>query len=671
MDIIFFVYGLAFLVMGLVIVILRDNESHLELSGILWLLAAFGFSHGLLEWSYLWSVVRGDHAVLAAAQPAFLLISYLFLFEFGRRLMLIALPDAPRANTVRRLLGVWVYAPLLGVIIGCMAFSAQPALAVTIGARYLAGFSGSLLASAGLFLYWRNRLASTTLNVRVVRIGNQLGAITFIAYAILGGLIVPRADWFPASTINQESFFDVFHVPVQLPRAACALLVAISVGAMLRVFQLEKLQRLQASEARLNLATTAGNIGIWDWDVARNELLWDDSMYQLYGIHRQDFSNAYAAWSAALHPDDRQHAEGEIHAALLGERDFSAEFRIVRPDGGIRHIRAAASTFRDPQGNPLRMIGTNIDITELKQAEEGLLLLNETLEQQVNEQTQQNIDKERLLVEQSRNAAMGEMIRNIAHQWRQPLNAVALSVQNIREDFRAGRLTSEELERDVDSAMRCVTSMSRTIDDFRNFFRTDKARIPFNLHRAIEEALHILGATLKNNDIEVTLSGDKELQAFGYPNEFSQVILNLLANAADALVENNVPRRKIEIELGTTDHAARVVIRDNGGGIPAETTGKIFEPYFTTKINGTGIGLYMSRIIIDKHMGGSLTCRNTAEGAEFSASIPQRASDVTEQAALPPHGADSRSRGRLTPASDTRPAPFTRRRADRQLRADG
>jgi signal transduction histidine kinase len=240
----------------------------------------------------------------------------------------------------------------------------------------------------------------------------------------------------------------------------------------------------------------------------------------------------------------------------------------------------------------------------------------------VEEQTQQNVEKERLLIQQSRSAAMGEMISNIAHQWRQPLSTLGLIVQNILLDYRENQLIQEELEKYVDTALQCVTLMSETIDDFRNFFLPDKAKVFFNLKQAIDESLRLLEATLKNNNIKVLLDGDAGMHTFGHANEFSQVILNLLANAKDALMINKVPHGRIEIELRSADNIGIVMIRDNAGGIPEETLEKIFDPYFTTKIGGTGIGLYMSKTIIEKHMGGSIVCRNTPDGAEFTVSIP-------------------------------------------------
>jgi PAS domain S-box-containing protein len=134
----------------------------------------------------------------------------------------------------------------------------------------------------------------------------------------------------------------------------------------------EQTSELSRMSERLFLATKAARIGVWDWDIPINELVWDDSMYRLYGLQKGEFGGAYDAWARTIHPEDRAHTEAEIQAALRGEREYEPEFRIVRPDGSIRYIKADSQTFRDADGKPLRMVGTNIDITERKQAEEAL-----------------------------------------------------------------------------------------------------------------------------------------------------------------------------------------------------------------------------------------------------------------------------------------------------------
>lgn len=273
------------------------------------------------------------------------------------------------------------------------------------------------------------------------------------------------------------------------------------------------------------------------------------------------------------------------------------------------------------------------DITEqkmmqnmLREAYQELQTINASLEQRVREQTAENLEKERMLILQSRSAAMGEMISNIAHQWRQPLSTLGLVVQNIHYDFRNNELDRDALEKYVETAQQCVKRMSQTIDDFRNFFRPEKEKTWFNLSHAVGESLKLLDASLQNSNIQISLSGDRQLQVYGHVNEFSQVILNVLANAKDALMSSRSLHRRIEIELNCTGDLAQVVIRDNAGGIPDHTLAKIFDPYFTTKACGTGIGLYMSKTIIEKHMGGRIFCRNSEDGAEFTIGLPLQAS---------------------------------------------
>ncbi len=259
MDVVYLVYGLAFLLMGVVIVVRYDHRSHLQLSRILWMLAAFGFVHGFLEWTDLWREVRGDVPWLAATRPFLLLLSYLFLFEFGRNLVLASLAPSPWQARVRWLLGPWLYFPmLLGVALGA-GLSVAPLLGMTIWSRYLGGFPASLLTGIGFYLYCRHVLLETmpAAEQRSIRLASNVAAGAFILHAVLGGIVVPRADWFPPSLINQQTFLELFHVPVQLLRAACAVLVALAVMGLLKIFQLESLQRLQDALASAEQASRA------------------------------------------------------------------------------------------------------------------------------------------------------------------------------------------------------------------------------------------------------------------------------------------------------------------------------------------------------------------------------------------------------------------------------
>ncbi|MFA7241198.1 MAG: PAS domain S-box protein [Sulfuricellaceae bacterium] len=274
------------------------------------------------------------------------------------------------------------------------------------------------------------------------------------------------------------------------------------------------------------------------------------------------------------------------------------------------------------EGKPLLQAVVR-DITERKRTEAALLALNETLERRVKEETAQNMAQERLLIQQSRHAAMGEMIGNIAHQWRQPLNTLGLIIQNIAYDYQEGILDQDALIEYKNTAFDTVQKMSRTIDDFRNFFRPNHKEETFSLLLPIHEALNLIDAGLKNNTIAVIVDCAENLTAFGSPNEFSQVMLNLLANAKDALVEKNAPVKIITVSVHEEENLVVVSVRDNGCGIPDENMDKIFDPYFTSKESGTGIGLYMTRVIIEQHMHGKITCHNTADGAEFLLYLPR------------------------------------------------
>ena len=246
--------------------------------------------------------------------------------------------------------------------------------------------------------------------------------------------------------------------------------------------------------------------------------------------------------------------------------------------------------------------------------------INETLEKRVFEETSKQKEQEQLLIQQTRLAAMGEMIGNIAHQWRQPLNALGLVFQNLKFSYEIGELNDEVLNRTVDKAEMLTKNMSKTIDDFRNFFRPNKAKEYFDINKSVLDAISLVESTFVHHNIKLEKDFKEEkIDVFGFPNEFSQVILNIISNAKDALIGNKIENPMIKIETKVEDDYAYISIKDNALGIKDEIIHKIFEPYFTTKdeVQGTGIGLYMSKIIIEKNMNGKIYLENTHEGANF------------------------------------------------------
>lgn len=230
----------------------------------------------------------------------------------------------------------------------------------------------------------------------------------------------------------------------------------------------------------------------------------------------------------------------------------------------------------------------------------------------------------RLLEQQSKLAAMGEMISAIAHQWRQPLNALSLVLQNIDFSYKLGELDNDLMDKSMSKANLLTSTMSKTIDDFRNFFRLDKEKKEFSLDKSILKAISLIDATLSNNEIKLEFSLSENISVYGYENEFSQVILNLINNSKDALLERKIKEAHIKIYTKKEENEVLIFVQDNGGGISKQIIDKIFDPYFTTKEEGkgTGIGLYMSKVIIEENMNGSLTTQDIKDGIIFIIAIP-------------------------------------------------
>jgi len=240
--------------------------------------------------------------------------------------------------------------------------------------------------------------------------------------------------------------------------------------------------------------------------------------------------------------------------------------------------------------------------------------LNENLELKVELEVSKNREKDKTLIQQGRFAALGEMIGNIAHQWRQPLSAISSTVSSMQLQIELDLASKKDIDKSYSSIMKYVEFLNQTIEDFRSFFRKDKEVIKFNILEVLTNSLSITSAVYKDNEIFVELEiKEKELITKGFPNELAQVFLNILNNSKDILKEKRLKKRQVYIKAYTSKSTNIIELYDSAGGLPAKVKDKIFDPYFTTKhkSQGTGIGLYMSKDIIEKHMKGSLTAYNS------------------------------------------------------------
>jgi signal transduction histidine kinase len=253
--------------------------------------------------------------------------------------------------------------------------------------------------------------------------------------------------------------------------------------------------------------------------------------------------------------------------------------------------------------------------------------LNANLHNRVDMEMDKNRDKEKQMIHQSRLAQMGEMISMIAHQWRQPLAAISATASALQLKIARKRYDEEIFLNSVKQINEYSQHLSSTIDDFRNFFSANKEKSLFKLKDCVEGSLSIIGSSLSNKNIQVTTEVIYDEEIFSYPNEIRQVILNILKNAEDILMEKKIENPKIHIKINHLGPMQILEIGDNAGGIPAEIKDKIFDPYFTTKEkrDGTGLGLYMSKTIIEDHCGGKISVYNSAQGAVFEISFRKKA----------------------------------------------
>lgn len=310
--------------------------------------------------------------------------------------------------------------------------------------------------------------------------------------------------------------------------------------------------------------------------------------------------------------------------------------------GELLYLEVYKAPFYDKDGNIIGTVGAGRDITKLKkiqldledslkildQQREQLTSFNAILEKRVSEEVEKQQNQERLMIHQSRQAAMGEMLESIAHQWRQPLNIIGLATANLETQFSVGAIDAKEFHEKMGIIALNIKYMSDTIDDFRKFLNPQREMDTFLAEKSIDEVLTILNAQFQSNKITNTLEINCQPRFYGVENEFKQVMFILLNNSVDAIktqiAEKGAEYGTINVSLSCKDNKGIIEVSDNGGGINANIIDAIFNPYVTTKSDsyGTGIGLYIAKNIIETRMKGSLGVKNLVSGACFTITLP-------------------------------------------------
>jgi two-component system, NtrC family, C4-dicarboxylate transport sensor histidine kinase DctB len=256
---------------------------------------------------------------------------------------------------------------------------------------------------------------------------------------------------------------------------------------------------------------------------------------------------------------------------------------------------------------------------QVQNREDELKALNDNLFMKVQCGIQEAKQKDKKILEQAKLARIGSMISMIAHQWRQPLSQLSGILMELETATRFKKVDENHIYSAIEKSDKMIEFMSNTIDDFRNFYKPDKIKEEFLVSVACSKAINIIDATLKNFGIELNVDVKNDKKVYGYPTEFAQVILNLLSNAKDVLVEKEIKNPRIDISIDSKGVLSTITIKDNAGGIHEKNQELIFDPYYSTKDSskGTGLGLYISKLIIERNMGGDLSVYNDDEGAVF------------------------------------------------------
>ncbi|MTI48266.1 MAG: PAS domain S-box protein [Firmicutes bacterium] len=252
--------------------------------------------------------------------------------------------------------------------------------------------------------------------------------------------------------------------------------------------------------------------------------------------------------------------------------------------------------------------------------------INLELEKMFKKELDENKKKEALIIYQARLAAMGEMIANIAHQWRQPLNSLGLVLSNLEDAYRFNELTQEYLSNSIRKSKRLINKMSSTIDDFRSFLNPNQQKEDFIIYESINMVLELVEENLKFNNIKVKFNHIDMVKGYGLENQYSQAVFNIINNSIDALKNKSIKDKKIIISIYEKKDMVIADFEDNGGGIDKEVSKKVFDLYFTTKekSGGTGLGLYMTKVIIENNMDGEISWSNTDKGLLMKIAIPKR-----------------------------------------------
>ena len=378
-------------------------------------------------------------------------------------------------------------------------------------------------------------------------------------------------------------------------------------------------RRLRDSERHFQILMENVSDVIWEADLDWNYLYMSPSIEKLRGytveeVMREPMVERYtpASLEKVLAIRDR------LVASNGREVPDPYEIEVRHKDGRMVWVEVSISPIYDAQGRVRAIGAVSRDIARRKQAEEALSRLNAELEQRIAKEIETSRAKDLQLQQQERLAQMGEMIGIIAHQWRQPLNALGIVMADLEDAHAHGECDDAYFHGAMARVHAINRRLSNTIDEFRGFYRKQDRRAMFDLVVATRECVKLVEPMLEHAHIDVHFHGAPSVAILGRAGDFSQVMLGLVGNARDAIAAAGRTHGRIEFTVADGPDDAVVIVADNGAGIPADVLPHIFEPYFTTKPEGSGIGLFMSKMIVEKSLGGTISVTSEAGWTRFA-----------------------------------------------------
>ncbi|CAK0739159.1 putative Histidine kinase [Gammaproteobacteria bacterium] len=626
MDVVFFFYGLAFFSLGFMIIIrIHHHVRFEELTSFLWWLAGFGFVHGGLEWMDLWRVVHGDSPGLAWVRPWVLSCSFLFLLEFGRRMVSACVVE------ISILRAQVLYPTLIIALLVDVFLSEQSVPSLDIAARNLLGFPSAILSACGLVLYYQRKIKPTIATIDpqspeqvddyswYLKQASYLSAFGFLAYGLFGGLVVPRASGFPANWLNYDTFLAVVGLPVQLVRAGCAIIITLAMGGLLRIFHIEMISRLsqsqwlvenhakrleelvaerttalEASREYSRVLLNSNAVGIYGTDLDGNITFVNPAACEMLGYPAEQLLGRHS--HETLHhsypkgtcypvkdcPILKTLTQGDI---IHNDREF-----FWRASGEGMPITYASHPIRC-EGRIVGSVVSFFDITAQIEAEQAL--------------------EEALLEAQRLARIKSDFLTSMSHEIRTPMNTIIALTEAMVRDPLVSSVTTGHAPMILAATKTLLGIISNILDVAKlESGQFSLEVVCFHLPNALTNAIQSIQHRALKKNLTIHLEYDTALpiRCLGDPIRLRQAILNLVGNAIKFTEKGGVT---ISVRGGKGPEMFHFSVSDTGVGMTPAQVAKVFEPFTqadqstTRRFGGIGIGATLSKRIIEL-LGGKI-----------------------------------------------------------------